>query len=157
MKHFPYLNHLKGELFLFTVIVAIAICVVIAFNIADRLRFSRIRRERPRNGVTREQFIGGFSKLDIPEKIPATVLDYYQACKLWQDFPFSADDEYSGLLNIAPEDIENDAKALVARLGMQLLPEYIRGEYGDRPIKTLRDMVMWLDWIRQHQTSPTTG
>jgi hypothetical protein len=153
MKHFPYL---KEELLLFTVIVVVVVCIVIVFNMTDRLRFSRLRRERQRKGITREQFVGGFSTLSIPENIPTTVLDYYKAFKVWQDFPFTPDDEYSGLLNITPEDIEGDAKALVERLGMQFLPEYIRRDYGDRPIKTLRDMVLWLDWMRQHQPT-TTG
>ena len=97
-----------------------------------------------------------FSTLGIPENIPATILEHYGVVRIWQDFPFTPDDDYSRLLNIAPEDIEDDAKALVESLGMQFLPEYIRREYGDKPIETLRDMVLWLDWMRQHQPT-TTG
>ena len=148
MKHFPYLTE---ELLLFAVIVVVVVCIVVVYNMTDRLRFSRLRRERQRKGITREQFVGEFKTLGIPENIPTAVLDRYTAFKIWQDFPFTPEDDYSRLLNIAPEDIEGDAKALVEKLGMQFLPEYIRREYGDKPIKTLRDMVQWLDWMRQHQ------
>jgi hypothetical protein len=34
---------------------------------------------------------------------------------------------------------------------MLFLPEYVRREYGAKPFVTVRDMVLWLDWIRQHQ------
>lgn len=148
MRHFPYL---KEELFFFAVIVVVVACIVVVFKMTDRLRFSRLRHERQREGITREQFVGKFKLLGIPENIPTIVLDHYTAFKIWQDFPFTPEDDYSRLLNIAPEDIENDAKALIEKLGMQFLPEYIRREYGDKPIRTLRDMVMWLDWMRQHQ------
>jgi hypothetical protein len=153
MMHFPYL---KAELLLLAVAVVVVACIVVLFNVTDRLRFSRLRRERQRKGVTREQFVAEFSTLGIPENIPATILEHYGASRIWQDFPFTPDDDYSRLLNIAPEDIEDDAKALVEKLGMQFLPEYIRREYGDKPIETLRDMVLWLAWMRQHQPT-TTG
>ena len=40
---------------------------------------------------------------------------------------------------------------MLKRLGMVLLPEYILKQLGDEAIKTLRDMILWLDWVRQHQ------
>ena len=43
-----------------------------------------------------------------------------------------------------PDDLDEDALALIKRLGKAMLPEYILRERGDKPIKTLRDMVMWL-------------
>jgi hypothetical protein len=86
-----------------------------------------------------------------PEEIPATIYDYYCSQKPWKDFPFSPDDTYSEILHDDPADIDNDATVLLGRLGLILVPGYIRELYGDKPIETLREMVLWLDWMRQHQ------
>ena len=63
----------------------------------------------------------------------------------------AGDDTYSQLLRDDPDDIDEDARTLIERLKMRVLPEYILREYGSKPLVTLRDMVLWLDWIRQHQ------
>jgi hypothetical protein len=117
----------------------------------DQLKLRRLRRQRQGHGFTKEQFVDAFRSLGVSDTISATVFDYYTSRGVWKGFPFSPNDAYSRVLYDDPQDIEDDARTLVARLGMQFLPEYVRREYGDRPIKTLRDMVLWLDWIRQHQ------
>jgi len=82
----------------------------------------------------------------------ATVFDYYTSSGIWKDFPLSPDDTYSQILWNDPDDIDEDAFALVERLQMRFLPEYILQEYGDKPLATLHDMMLWLDWIRQNQS-----
>jgi hypothetical protein len=121
----------------------------------DQLKLRRLRRQRQGHGFTREQFVDVFRPLGVPEKIPSNVFDYYASHGVWKSFPYSPDDAYSQVLCDDPDDIEDDARALVERLGMQIPPEYVRREYGEKPIKTLRDMVLWLDWIRQHQPATT--
>jgi hypothetical protein len=129
-----------------------AFLLFVAIGIAIRkLRLRRLRNQREGKGFSREAFMEAFQQSDIPENIPAAVYDYYRSRKTWKDFPLAPDDKYSEVLCDDPCDVDGDAVALVQLLGMRLLPEYIRKEYGDRPIKTLRDMVLWLDWIRQHQ------
>ena len=110
-----------------------------------------MRRQRKNEDFTREKFIDAFRSLGVRDAIPATVFDHYTSHGVWKDFPLSPEDIYSKALTDDPEDIESDARVLVARLGLLFLPEYIRREYGDKPLVTVRDMVLWLDWIRQHQ------
>jgi hypothetical protein len=117
----------------------------------DQLRLRWLRRQRQGKSFTREAFIEAFRPLGVPDAIAATVFDYYTSHGVWKGFPFSPDDAYSLVLYDDPDDIEDDARALLERLGMAFLPEYIRREYGDKPITTLRDMVLWLDWMRHHQ------
>jgi hypothetical protein len=117
----------------------------------DQLKLWRLRRERQGHGFTREHFVDAFRPLGVPDAVSATVFDYYTSRGVWKGFPLSPDDAYSQVLYDDPQDIEDDARTLVERLGIQFLPEYVRREYGDKPIKTLRDMVLWLDWMRQRQ------
>jgi hypothetical protein len=125
--------------------------LIVIWVTMDQLRLRKLRHQRQGKGFSRERFIKAFRELGIPENIPATVFDYYDSQKRWNAFPFSPDDKYSEVLYDDPDDLEEDAKALVERLGMRFRPEYIRREYGDKPIETLRDMVLWLGWMRQHQ------
>jgi hypothetical protein len=120
----------------------------------NQLRLRRLRRERQSNGFSREEFIGAFRQLGIPDNMPTAVYDYYCSLEAWKNFPFSSNDTYPEVLRQAPEDMQNDRIAIVDRVGLQLAPEYIRREWGEKPIETLRDMVLGLDWVRQHQ--PTT-
>jgi hypothetical protein len=122
------------------------------FMVIDNFKLRRLRRHRKgREGFTREKFLDSFRPHGVPDAIAATVFDYYTSHGVWKGFPLSPDDTYSQVLYDDPIDIEDDARALVERLGMFFLPEYIRREYGDKPLVTVRDMVLWLDWVRQHQ------
>jgi hypothetical protein len=114
-------------------------------------KLRKVRRQREGEDFTRENFIDSFRPLGVPDAIPATVFDHYTSHGVWKEFPLSPDDTYSKVLTDDPEDIESDARVLVERLGMLFLPEYVRREYGAKPFVTVRDMVLWLDWIRQHQ------
>jgi hypothetical protein len=115
------------------------------------LKLRQVRRERKNKDFTREKFIDSFRPLGVPDAVPAAVFDHYTSHGVWKDFPLSPEDTYSKVLPDDPEDIESDARVLVERLGLLFLPEYIRREYGDKPFVTVKDMVLWLDWIRQHQ------
>jgi hypothetical protein len=121
------------------------------FSLLHYFKLRRLRRQRKGEDFTREKFIDSFRPLGVPDAIPATVFDHYTSHGVWKDFPLSPNDTYSKLWKDDPEDIEEDARILVEQLGMVFLPEYIRREYSDKPFVTVRDMVLWLDWVRQHQ------
>ena len=136
-----------GLLYIFgAVIFFIAILAIVG-----RIRLNRIRRERHGKGFSRERFLEAFREIGIPENIPAAVFDFYGSQKAYRGFSFLPDDEYSKVLCDDPDDIDEDALALLKQLGMVLPPEYILKQRGDGPIKTLRDMILWLDWVRQRQ------
>jgi hypothetical protein len=121
----------------------------------DSFRLRRLRISRQASGYNKERFVAAFRELGIPDNIPETVYQYYGSQRAFRDFPFAPDDKYSEVLHDAPDDIDEDALALLDRLGFLLLAERVRREYGDKPINTLRDMVVWLDWMRQHQPGGT--
>ena len=121
------------------------------FTLRRYLKLRQVRRQRKNKDFTREKFIDSFRPLGVPDAIPTTVFDHYTSHGVWKDFPLSPEDTYSEVLTDDSEDIERDARVLVERLGLHFLPEYIRREFGDKPFVTVREMVLWLEWIRQHQ------
>jgi adenylosuccinate lyase len=102
------------------------------------------------------------------------VYDYYKKWVISKEFSLSPDDSYDYVLNEAAEDIDDDALFLLNKLGLKAPSKdamlqwasHIRalrrtsphtvtlsvdsGQWA-QPIKTLREMVLWLDWVRQHQ------
>jgi hypothetical protein len=112
------------------------------------LRLRRLRHERQGKNFSRKRFVEAFPQLGIPEDIPATVYDYYGSQRPLKDFPFSPHDTYSEILHDDLADIDNDAAILLDRLGLIIVPGYIRELYGDKPIETLGELVLWLDLSR---------
>jgi hypothetical protein len=107
----------------------------------------RLRRHR---GGTRDEFIRCFDGSGIPYAIPETVYDYYKSCALSRKFGIVPDDAYEETLRKGEEEIDSDARFLLDQLGLRMPPNEILVERNAR-LRTLRDMVIWLDWARTHQ------
>ena len=132
---------------LFYVLGGVFLFMVITSTVYMAVQQLRLRRHR---GVSREQFIEAFRDLGITKAVPAAVYDYYRSVGMWEDFSVSPSDSFSKILSGEPEEVEEAAEHLTKQLGIRLPPEYILQQW-DKPVETLRDMVLWLDWVRQHQ------
>jgi hypothetical protein len=131
-------------------------------------------RMRKHRGVSREEFIRAFSDADIPTEIPAVVYDYYKKAVIFKQFSVAPDDNYEDVLRKGEEDIEDDARFLMKKLSLKPPSEEARLQRNEQiltsrattpstprfsvdstrwmqPIQTVRDMVFWLNWVRQHQ------
>lgn len=127
---------------------------------------------RKHRGVSREEFIRAFSA-DIPKEIPAAVYDYYKKGIIFGQFSISPDDSYD-VFPKCEEDIEDDARFLMKKLNLRRPSESIQQEWLERslsartavqatptfsvdssnilqPIRTVREMVLWLNWVREKQ------
>ena len=123
-------------------------------------------------GVSREDFIGAFANTAIPAQIPGTVYDFYKSRVLAKGFGVAPSDDFDNVLYEGEEEIDADARLLMKKLSFNLPPEEVRRRWTEQiltsrdrplltlptdptrrmqPIQTLRDMVLWLDWVRQHQ------
>lgn len=109
-------------------------------------------RLRRRRGLSRDEFAEVFRGEGVPYKIAAAVYDYYSSIGVGRGYAVSPNDAYEGLLHEGQEDIDGDAESLVAQLRMRLPDESVLPSAA-RPLKTVRDMVLWLNWVRQHQSS----
>lgn len=128
-------------------------------------------RMRKHRGVCRKEFVETFSGLDIPTEIPEAVHDYYKRMVMFKSFGVAPDDTLEEL-HKGEEDIDDDTRFLMKKLGLKLPPEEVRRQWAEQrlsarakplltvatdptrwtqPIQTLRDMVLWLDFVRQHQ------
>jgi hypothetical protein len=131
--------------------MGVAVCIfgvlvlyIVGWMIADN---AKLRRRR---GPSRDEFIAAFQNENIPEKISAAV---YDRCTRFasRGYAPSPDDTYDGVLRMLHEDVDDEAELLVKELRLVLPAESVLREWPS-PVRTIRDMVLWLDWVRQHQT-----
>lgn len=129
-------------------------------------------RLRKHHGVPREEFIRAFVDANVPDEIPAAVYDFYKRGALFKEFGVAPDDSYELVLEEGEEEIEDDARFLMKELGLKPPSEEVRAQWSERmlasrrksfdpppldsgrwmqPIQTVRDMVLWLNWIHEHQ------
>lgn len=143
------------------VLIGTLIFVAIAFVIGQ-FRYGKHR------GVSREEFVRTFTDRGVPSEIPSAVYDLYKSRVINKEFSVAPDDEYS-TLSAGEDEIYDDAEFLLEKLNLkppskelqlqwiQLIIASRRAEaapgFGvdSSSILTLSDMVLWLDWVRQHQ------
>lgn len=144
-----------------------AIAIATAFVVGQRY----LGKHR---GVSREKFVRTFANVGIPTEIPAAVYDFYKSRVIPRNFSIAPDDKYSALLE-GDDEIDDDAESLMKKLDLRPPSEEVQVQWIQRvlasrrkslgapgltvdaaPIQTLRDMVFWLDWVRQHQETTSS-
>ena len=80
------------------------------------------------------------------------VYDYYKGQVISKEYSVAPDDDFEAVLSKGDEDIDDDAVFMIKKLGLKK-PSGFSEARAEVRIKTLRDMVLWLEWIRQHQGS----
>lgn len=111
---------------------------------AALLRYRRLERKR---GIPRAEFIRTFTDKGVPFEIPAAVYDCYRS----RVHGVAPDDDYERTLSEGDEDIDDDSELLMKKLGLGIPPDYTPMRLDAPVVKTVGDMVLWLDWVRQHQ------
>jgi hypothetical protein len=129
-------------------------------------------RRRKHRGVSREEFVRAFAQTGTPA-IPEAVYNFYTRSWFFGNLTIAPDDSLERLFNEGEEDVEDDAALLMKKLGLRPPSEEVRLRWNEEirtsrgkpsdaprfstdsnqpsPIQTVRDMVLWLDWVRQHQ------
>ncbi|MGP0017571.1 MAG: hypothetical protein ACLPHP_03285 [Candidatus Sulfotelmatobacter sp.] len=125
-------------------ILAGFLILIFVWSAVDQIRLSRHR------GVSRESFIGEFTAAGIPAEIPGAVCDHYVSLCVSRHFSIAPDDSFPRTFRQAHEDVDDDAEDLVKALKMELPTESVLRQW-ETPLETLRDMVLWLNWIRERQ------
>jgi hypothetical protein len=136
-------------------------------------------RMRKHHGVSRDEFLRAFSDTEIPAEIPAAVYDYYKKMVNFKEFSVAPDDTYE-MLHKGEEDIEDDARFLMKKLKLRPPSEEVPLQWTEQTqtaratslsaprfsvdstrwmqsIQTVRDMVLWLNFVRQHQEVTVPG
>lgn len=122
--------------------VAISLAAIGVITIRGQRQLGKHR------GVTRDEFIRAFP--DIPANVSGTVFDYYKSQVWAKEFSIGPEDSYEHVLSEGDEEIDDDVQELVKRLGLRI-PSNYAVRRSEASIKSVKDMVLWLDWMRQHQ------
>lgn len=128
--------------------LAIFVAVLVLATVIAQVRLGRHR------GLPRDEFIREFRKADMPADIAGAVYDQYKSLAKSKSFSVNPDDSYAEVFKMIHDDIDEDAEYLVKKLGMEMPIEAVLREWPSE-IRTLRDMVAWLNWIREHQPTKT--
>jgi len=102
------------------------------------------------------------------------VYKFYTRSWFFGNLTIAPDDSLERLLNKGEEDVEDDAALLMKKLRLKPPSEDVRLRWNEEiraargrpsdaprfstdsnppsPIQTVRDMVLWLDWVGQHQS-----
>ena len=125
-------------------------------------------RRRKHKGVSREEFIRAFATDGIPQEILDAVYRFFTRSWFFGNLTIAPDDSLE-----CEADVEDDAVLLMKKLGLKPPSEEVRLSWNEEirasrgrpsdaprfstdsnppsPIQTVRDMVLWLNWVRQHQ------
>jgi hypothetical protein len=132
------------------VLNAALVVVPISFVVIAIIAFFGQRRLGKHQGVSREEFVAAFANTNVPPAIAGSVYDYYKSRVFSKQFSVGPDDDYEEILSEGEEDIDDDAQFLFKKLHLKIPLDYATVRSETR-IRTLRDMVVWLNWVRQHQ------
>jgi hypothetical protein len=147
------------------VLAAFGVVIAIAAFVFDL-------RRRKHRGLSREEFVRAFTQIGTPD-IPEAVYRFYTRSWFFGNLMIAPDDSLERVLNKGEQDVEDDAVLLMKKLGLKPPSEDARLRWDEQiqisrarpsdaprfsvdsnqpsPIQTVRDMVLWLDWVRQHQ------
>jgi len=129
----------------------VALVTVAVFVCLTAIHRHRLRR---RTGKSKSEFVQAFSELAVPDSIAIAVYDYYTLFAFGDRVAISPDDSFEDL-RVGQEDLDDDLKRLVDRLGLEM-PISVVLRDSPFPIRTIRDVVLWLNWVKAHQPGAST-
>lgn len=114
--------------------------------------YYQIKLANRKGGWTREAFVEEFQQLGVAASLAQAVYDYYQKHSVLRSFRVGPDDDLDRFYDASHEEIDEAAEELSAALGIRLPNESVLREWPN-PIRTVRDVVMWLDWVSKRSNS----
>jgi len=131
-----------------SVLLTMGVCVLLIAAITVRYQ----RRLGKHRGLSREEFIGAFGENASRSGLAGIVYDYYKSQAISKNFSIALDDAYDTVLSAGEEDIQDDAMVLLKKLRISDPSEYV-AQVPEAKIRTLRDMVNWLDAVRMRSSA----
>lgn len=123
---------------------------VIYYGIVNvRFALSRSRLLKRHRGLGLAEFLAHFESMGIAPEIATCVYDY---CRWWMkrsSFQPHPDDDLDSVYRML-HDLDDVLSGLIHRLGYEMPHSGILSE-GNAEIRTVSDVVRWLNWVRQRQ------
>lgn len=119
---------------------------------AGVLAFSRFQQKQlvQTRGVAKEEFTEKLADLGVSADVSGAVYDYYRKESTMASFQVAPDFSLTTLFKKSHEDIDDDAQQILTNLGLRLPDQSILRQWTD-PLTTVRDMVLWINWIKNQQ------
>lgn len=123
---------------------------IVLFLVGGAVYYQLKLNER-KEGWTREEFVAEFRRLDVPEAVSGAVYDYYRRHSVLGSYRVRPDDSLEEVYAASHDEIDDAALAICKQLGVELPPESVLRQWPT-PLQTVRDMVLWLTWVRAHRS-----
>ena len=130
------------------------IILLIGLFAAGILAASAVHQKRlvKARGIPREEFVRALASEGIPGQISGAVYDYYQRESSTASFQVSPDFSLTTVFRRSHEDVDDDVREILGTLGLQLPPEAVLRQWPN-PLSTVRDVVNWVNWVKERQSS----
>jgi hypothetical protein len=103
-------------------------------------------------GVTKDEFVQEFANSGVAAEIAAAVYDYFQRESTTASFQVSPEFSLTTVFRKSHEDVDDDVREILSALRLRLPPESVLRRWP-RPLSTVRDVVEWIRWISERQSS----
>jgi hypothetical protein len=109
--------------------------------------YYQIKLARRRAGWPLDRFVAEFEKAGVPPEISGTVYEYYRNHSVVPSYRVAPDDSLGRIYGASHEEVDDAAQAITERLGIKLPEERVLRAWPT-PLETVRDMVLWTNWVR---------
>jgi hypothetical protein len=123
------------------------VIVMIAAFTATGAVYYQVKLARRPDGWPREQFVAEFGRAGVPPEISGAVYDYYRKLSIMPSYRVAPDDSLERVYGATHEEVDEAALSITESLGIKLPEERVLREWPT-PLKTVRDMVLWTNWVR---------
>jgi len=101
-------------------------------------------------GSTRAEFIEHFGTSEATPEISGVVYDHFQKLGVWQGFQPKWSDTLECTYKAVDEDVDDNLKEILQQLGYEMPHSGTLSEWVS-PLKTLEDVVQFINWVRTKQ------
>ena len=125
--------------------IVLAAGLLMFFLVIGGLHY-QLKLIRRKGGVSRSAFLAEFQRSGISETISGAVYDHYRGHSLLRSFRVDPDDSLEEVFSQSHDEVDESALELCKQVGVPLPPEEVLRQWPT-PLKKVRDMVLWLDWV----------
>jgi hypothetical protein len=109
------------------------------------------RRVQGYSGVPPEDFVEHFSAQGVPSSLVRMVYDTFKQKVEFKEFMPSPEMRIEEVFDQVDEDTYDDALHILKALGIPKPSDEILARWDGLSVKTVSDLVLWIDWVRRQQ------
>lgn len=103
-------------------------------------------------GITKDEFVLECTLSGTSADVASAVYDYYQRESTTASFQVPPEFSLMTVFRKSHEDVDDDVREILNSLGFQLPPESVLRQWPN-PLESVRDVVKWISWVKEKQSS----